>query len=371
MPRFSFSRRRPFVIGRLNTPAHRQRQLERNTMARYFYAAEGAPVNGTSGTYAAVALPGALLVTDEPALYQNTGTQASPTWTTVGSGGGSDVLVDPGTSFVAGAAVAAGDRIMETVEYEDRVFEAANSGTNESAIAFTDYTVDLTPLGVTTSNDVDWRYLGIVGQIAWDVAPQLPALVNDANGLNVVSRHPWNNPDTMLQLLPALADPGVAWAAMTAYSLNDRVTATVAGRLRVFQCIDVGTSGATEPDWSISIIGNNTSDNDILWIYLGIVAGPDWQHPLFVTNSAGDAEWLLDQDQASQFRWSVALNGVGLSPSKAVSINPDRFIVFSDTAHFEVLFDPFAIDVVGLPTSDPAIAGRLWNDTGTLKISAG
>lgn len=25
----------------------------------------------------------------------------------------------------------------------------------------------------------------------------------------------------------------------------------------------------------------------------------------------------------------------------------------------------------GLPTSDPAVAGQLWNDTGTLKVSAG
>lgn len=25
----------------------------------------------------------------------------------------------------------------------------------------------------------------------------------------------------------------------------------------------------------------------------------------------------------------------------------------------------------GLPTSDPTVAGQLWNDTGTLKVSAG
>ena len=29
------------------------------------------------------------------------------------------------------------------------------------------------------------------------------------------------------------------------------------------------------------------------------------------------------------------------------------------------------VDFSGLPTSDPAVAGRLWNDSGTLKISAG
>jgi hypothetical protein len=29
------------------------------------------------------------------------------------------------------------------------------------------------------------------------------------------------------------------------------------------------------------------------------------------------------------------------------------------------------IDFGGLPTSDPSVAGRLWNDSGTVKVSAG
>ena len=30
-----------------------------------------------------------------------------------------------------------------------------------------------------------------------------------------------------------------------------------------------------------------------------------------------------------------------------------------------------AVILSGLPTSDPVVAGRLWNDAGTLKVSAG
>ena len=30
-----------------------------------------------------------------------------------------------------------------------------------------------------------------------------------------------------------------------------------------------------------------------------------------------------------------------------------------------------SISMTALPTSDPAVAGRLWNDAGTLKVSAG
>jgi len=29
------------------------------------------------------------------------------------------------------------------------------------------------------------------------------------------------------------------------------------------------------------------------------------------------------------------------------------------------------IDFTGLPTSDPSVAGRLWNDSGAVKVSAG
>lgn len=40
----------------------------------------GSPTSGVSGTFAGVAIKGALLITDEAALYQNRGTLASPTW---------------------------------------------------------------------------------------------------------------------------------------------------------------------------------------------------------------------------------------------------------------------------------------------------
>ena len=46
----------------------------------------GAPTNGTSGTLAGFAAKGALLIdTTNAFLYINTNTQASPTWTKVGT----------------------------------------------------------------------------------------------------------------------------------------------------------------------------------------------------------------------------------------------------------------------------------------------
>jgi hypothetical protein len=51
------------------------------------YAFTGAPVNGTTGTLAGVAGPGAIAVQTDgapPKAYVNTGTLASPTWSNLG-----------------------------------------------------------------------------------------------------------------------------------------------------------------------------------------------------------------------------------------------------------------------------------------------
>jgi hypothetical protein len=73
---------------------------QERVMAQYLYEHAGVPTDGTNGTYAHVALPGALLIdTDAKTLYQNTGTQASPVWTersASGGGSGSGLLTASG-----------------------------------------------------------------------------------------------------------------------------------------------------------------------------------------------------------------------------------------------------------------------------------
>jgi hypothetical protein len=56
------------------------------------WAANGTPVNGTSGTAAGIANPGDLLIADDGGtvtLYLNTNTSLSPTWTALEAAGGS------------------------------------------------------------------------------------------------------------------------------------------------------------------------------------------------------------------------------------------------------------------------------------------
>jgi hypothetical protein len=86
---------------------------QERVMAQYLYEHAGAPTDGTNGTYAHVALPGALLIdTDAKTLYQNTGTQASPVWTERGAASGPQVS-DPIT--ISSADLLALDTVRKQV----------------------------------------------------------------------------------------------------------------------------------------------------------------------------------------------------------------------------------------------------------------
>jgi hypothetical protein len=95
MPRFGGSASRGFGAsggfpgGRGSAVAILEYAAQERIVAQYLYEHAGAPTDGTNGTYANVALPGALLIdTDAKTLYQNTGTQASPVWTERSASGG-------------------------------------------------------------------------------------------------------------------------------------------------------------------------------------------------------------------------------------------------------------------------------------------
>jgi hypothetical protein len=97
MPRLGGSASRGFGAsggfpgGRGSAVAILDYAAQERVMAQYLYEHAGVPTDGTNGTYAHIAPPGALLIdTDAKTLYQNTGTQASPVWTE--RGGGSGVL---------------------------------------------------------------------------------------------------------------------------------------------------------------------------------------------------------------------------------------------------------------------------------------
>ena len=72
------------------------------------WAHAGAPTNGTSGTFANAAMPGDLLVdTTNKTLYQNTNTQASPTWTIFTTASGSGAFTGTFDGVIGGVTPAA------------------------------------------------------------------------------------------------------------------------------------------------------------------------------------------------------------------------------------------------------------------------
>jgi hypothetical protein len=328
---------------------------------------------GQLGTTAASHLSGAALTYVRPEFLSATAeTDPGPFETGGdGGGGGSDVLTDPGNDWAPSTVVTVGYRIAETVNGALRVFETTTSGTTHAtATGFTDFSVNLAPLGLTTEF-VTWRYLGIVGELPWDIVP-LPGIGLDDQGFHVDALSSISDAETMFQLLPALGDPGNTWEAATLISTaNYRIAATVSGALRVFEMVTLGTTGGSEPTWQIGLIGQTTPDGSASWAYRGIVGHPDTEHPVFVANTAGDADWYLDVNNGSGIRFQVADNGVALDSTRLTEITIDGFKVAVAGAQFYVQYDPFAVFIDGLPTADPGVSTQLWNDAGHMAISAG
>lgn len=84
--------------------------FDRSTKVRMTptWSHSGAPTNGTSGTLAGKAAPGDLLVTDEPAFYQNTNTLLSPTWTALTTATGAGTYTGTFNGTVGATTPAAG-----------------------------------------------------------------------------------------------------------------------------------------------------------------------------------------------------------------------------------------------------------------------
>ena len=283
-------------------------------------------------------------------------------------------LVDPGNVWEPNTAVTEGYRIAETVQGELRVFEAVSAGTTGDLGAFTDLTISLLPLGLTSDDDFSWRYLGVVGQLSWELAPLQSAFGQDNNGPYVAGTQSISQGETTFRILPALGDPGNAWEAETALAeANYRILVLVNDSSRVFGLTAPGTTGASEPEWDTSALGNNTADGTANWAYLGIVGNPDFERQVFVTNSAGDADWFLDINNGSGFRFNLSEDGIPVSGGLAQFTTDGFKIAGAPGFQFEVRYDPFAIIINGLPTADPGAGfeGQLWNDNGTVKISAG
>lgn len=259
-------------------------------------------------------------------------------------------LVDPGNVWEPETEVAQGYRIAETMQGELRVFEAVEAGTTGEGV-FTDFAFNITPLGLTSDNDFDWRYLGIVGQVSWALSPLRPEFGVDSEGPYIAGHVPVSEADTTFRILAALGDPGNVWESDTELlEAGYRIAVTVDGALRVFEKVGGGTTGSVEPDWDILALGSDTTDGTVIWVYRGIVGQPDFSRKIFTMNSAGDADWYLDVNNGSGFRFNQAVDGVPDATAGITQMTTDSFKVSkSSTEKFEVAYAPFSATLRGAP----------------------
>lgn len=216
----------------------------------------------------------------------------------------------------------------------------------------------------------------------------------------------------------AIADPAATWAPDTAVTAGDRITHTQGGFMHVYEAQASGTTvdyyATFDELGGRQLPGEIVSDGDFDWKYIGIVGrqpfdqspsvnlptswefGPsgsldwrvqsesdvtDYQYlmqlqarngtdpvPVVEITSAGDSDFYL-YDSGTGWRWHDTTNNA----SVIVNIGMDSVYVRSQNSETLVEMDRStgAVMMPNLPTSNPNMAGQLWNDAGTLKVSAG
>ena len=68
---------------------------------------------------------------------------------------------------------------------------------------------------------------------------------------------------------------------------------------------------------------------------------------------------------------NVEVDAVQFSDTTISTLTTNSDLTLSANGTGAVASTPTKIMMANLPTSDPSVAGQLWNDSGTLKVSAG
>lgn len=154
------------------------------------YTHAGVPVDGTSGTLAGIAEPGALLIdTTNKTLYQNSNTKASPTWVNFTTASGSGAFTGTFDGVVGGvtpAAATATNLITTTAKLDTGTKTATASG---GAATLNKSAGKITSESLTTAAGAS--YVLTLTNSAIAAADQVFASVangTNAQGIPVVSR---------------------------------------------------------------------------------------------------------------------------------------------------------------------------------------
>ena len=160
-------------------------------------------------------------------------------------------------------------------------------------------------------------------------------------------------------------DTGFSATAAGEVSLGNGTSGDASGTLKL---ADIDASG----DINLSDGASITSDGSL-------TLGADG-HTLEFAESGSNAQLnsdvalFVNKAGATQFLFGGGSGNASYRPLYPVTNNSQDLGLSSRRWRTAYLTDIDAsgnIDFSGLPTSDPAVAGRLWSDSGTLKVSAG
>lgn len=247
------------------------------------YTSSAAPTNGTTGTLAGSAPKGALLIdTNAGALYQNTNTLASPTWTLSGAGGGGGLpmantaLNTVGAGTLLGAALAGrlitrggaqgGTAFTDTTDTAANII-AAIPGAEVNQSFLVEY-LNTTNAQATLAGGTGVTPTGLlaVGQnCRWTGLLTITgAATVSIYGLSIVDRG--------IDNFNATSDPGTGQDNTLGYGVGSIIFNTTAGQLRWWECRDASTgaakwvfsgadyaNGGTTPSTEVTVFGGGTA----------------------------------------------------------------------------------------------------------------
>ncbi len=242
-----------------------------------------------------------------------------------------------------------------------QLFSAAN-GTTASPVALGD-NKRVGQIAYLVYDGNGYGGSGAVASASITVTSQEAASTSNARGVNMI-----------FDFLP------IGGAATDGDNSSDRVTALTLDH----NTFDVGTSSndvtqtyygnATFKD-DVTIEGNidgNTTFSDNLTVNGNTVLGNSSSDNITVNGRFDDhliSDSITNLGSSSQ-RWGF-LYAEDFDISIDGNVGRDLDVGRDATVTGNLQVDGSQVDFTNLPTSDPAVSGRLWNDSGTVKISAG
>jgi len=208
---------------------------------------------------------------------------------------------------------------------------------------------------------------------------ELISLTADISGSNVRLRASANEPNTAVKMYRVLLGDSESDASSTnTKTVGQTTTSSSATTMDTFSTdsangahyVVVGNS-SSESAASISEVFV-VSDGSDAYVSSGPIVSTKGSDQLTFTASLTGSTVTVSSASTSGASTTVNAYRVNLLRASAGASTSEQVLVSTtQTISGAKTFSNAVVKMTNLPTSDPAVAGQLWNSSGTLKISAG